>query len=91
MAANNSKLATYGRKHAKGLTDDWNQFRLDAEVADVKRPLASVCKLCDAGNRVVFDPTGSYTELVKTGNITEMETLETGIGSMCGCRLFKGR
>ena len=53
----------------------------DAEVADVKRPLASVCKRCEAGNRVVFDPSGSYIEHIKTGKRTTMEMQEKGTES----------
>ena len=62
----------------KGLTDDWNNFELTAEVADVKRPLVSVSKMCEAGNRVVFDPAGSYVGNITTGKRTAME--HTGQG-----------
>ena len=30
--------------------------------ADVRKPLASVMKIVQKGNRVVFDPNGSYIE-----------------------------
>ena len=62
----------------KGVTDDWNPFQMEVEVADVKRPLASVCKLCEAGNRLVFQQGNSYIENVTTGKKTKIE--ETGKG-----------
>ena len=62
----------------KGLTDAWINFKLKAAVADVKRPLVSVSKMCEAGNRVVFDPAGSYVENIKTGKRTAM--VHTGRG-----------
>ena len=78
LAANNSKIPIHGRKTVKGVTDEWNEFSIEAEVADVKRPLASVCKICEAGNRVVFEQGNSYIENIKTGNRTMIE--ETGKG-----------
>ena len=78
LAANNTKIPIYGRKTVTGITDDWNGFSFEAEVADVKRPLASVCKICEAGNRVVFEQGSSYIENLKTGKRTNIE--ETGTG-----------
>ena len=54
---------------------------MDADVADVKRPLASVCKICEAGNRLVFQPGESYIENLATGKNTTIEN--TGHG----CRI----
>ena len=42
-------------------------MKMEAEVADVKRALGSVRRLCEKGNRVVFDPEGSYIENVTSG------------------------
>ena len=60
------------------MTDNWNHFQFEAEVADVKRPFATVSKLCAAGNRVVFDPSGSYVENIRTGNKTAIECTGKG-------------
>jgi hypothetical protein len=37
------------------------------QVAGVKKPLASVRKMCSAGNRVVFDDEGDYVQNKTTG------------------------
>ena len=42
-------------------------IELTMQVAQVKNPLASVKKMCAAGNRVVFEPTDSYVEHIQTG------------------------
>ena len=34
---------------------------------DVKKPLASVAKIVDKGNRVVFEPTGAFIQSIETG------------------------
>ena len=43
---------------------------MTAQVADITKPLCSVRRMTQAGNRVVFDDTGSYVENKQTGEIT---------------------
>ena len=47
-------------------------------MADAPRALGSVRRLCETGNRVVFDHTGSYIENVATGFRTPVK--DTGNG-----------
>ena len=47
--------------------------RLDLQVTEVHKPLLSVAKMVDAGQRVVFDRQGAYIEDTKTGNRIPME------------------
>ena len=49
-AANDSKIGVYGRNVIEGMTGDWYIISLKAEVADVRRCLGSVMKMCEAGN-----------------------------------------
>ena len=37
------------------------------QVVDVKKALGSVRRMCEAGNKVVFDDEGSYIENKRTG------------------------
>ena len=73
LAANNSKIPVHGRKTIHGVTDDWNNMRIEAEVADVRRALGSVKRLCEAGNTVVFSGKESYIRNDKTGNKTKID------------------
>ncbi len=41
------------------------------QVTDVTRVLASVSKICDSGNQVVFNPAGGFIKNIKTGEKTE--------------------
>ena len=43
LAANNSRIPVHGRKTIQGVTDDWNNLMLEAEVADVRRAFG-VCE-----------------------------------------------
>jgi len=47
----------------------------------VTKVLGSVSKICEAGNRVVFDESGSYIESVSTGRRTKLEK-EKGVYCM---------
>ena len=47
--------------------------RIDLQVTEVHKPLLSVAKMVDAGQRVVFDPNGSYIEDTVTGEKIGMQ------------------
>ena len=46
---------------------------MNFEVTDCKKPLASVAKIVDRGNRVVFDKDGSYIYNKETGEMIVLE------------------
>ena len=43
------------------------EITFKAQVADVHRHLISVSRICDRGNRVVFNSQGGYIESLTTG------------------------
>ena len=51
----------------EGYTDCGKQMKLQAEVAEVKRALVSVKRICEKGNRVVFGEKSSYIENIDSG------------------------
>eukprot|EP00969_Alexandrium_andersonii_P000119 5376-Alexandrium_andersonii.AAC.2 len=51
---------------------------MEVQIADVKKPLASVRRICQAGNRVVFDEQGSYIEHKHTGMRTRIDQDDQG-------------
>ena len=55
------------------------RMRIKFQVADVKKPLMSVKRLVERGNRVVFSNGGSYIVNDKTGD--RLELRENGKGS----------
>ena len=60
IAANGHKIANEGQKTIKGLTDEGMPLGRTWQVAEVKRPLASIGRMCDAGNAAVFTKEGGY-------------------------------
>ena len=90
--ANGSKLANLGEIEVEGVTDDQTCLNLTFQVAAVKKSLGSVRKICDAGNRVVFenisDVQGGYVEDTTTGARTPIN-FEGGTYGVTLWRLMK--
>lgn len=67
------KLPNLGEKRCTLSTNDSRTMRsITMQVADVNRPLLSVAKSVDAGNRIVFDREWSYIEDRQTGEGTTL-------------------
>ena len=49
------------------VTSQGHEIELKAQVTDVHRPLMSVSRICDRGNRVVFEAQGGYIESLSSG------------------------
>ena len=58
--ANGGRVRNVGQKQIRGLTSDGFPIGMTWQVADVKRPLASIGRMCDAGNTAVFTSRGGY-------------------------------
>ena len=78
VAANGQKISNLGQRKIQGVTDRGTPLGMTWQVADVKKPLASVGRMCDAGNVAVFTKDGGYvvpgeymTEVI--GSLDKME------------------
>ena len=60
--ANGIRIPNLGEKQFKGVTGEGLPRNLRVQVCDVNKPLLSVSKIVQGGNRVVFDGNGSYIE-----------------------------
>jgi hypothetical protein len=71
-SASGNPLPNLGEVDVQGYTQDGTQLNLAVQLADVNKPLAAVRKICQAGNRVVFDEEESqcYVENKKSGTRT---------------------
>eukprot|EP00974_Lingulodinium_polyedra_P094412 9151193-Lingulodinium_polyedra.AAC.1 len=72
-AANGSTIRNHGEKVVRGKTKEGQDLTMKMAVADVSKVLASVARMCECGNRVVFDEEGSYVQNKKTGMKTNIE------------------
>ena len=65
--ANGIRIPNLGEKKFIGVTENGMAREITAQVCEVNKPLLSVSKIVAAGNRVVFDPDGSYIEDAESG------------------------
>ena len=73
-AANGGKLYNLGQTHIPIAMDNDYRTMATFQVADVSRPLMSVSKVCEMGNRVVFGAGGGYILNLETGATIPFET-----------------
>ena len=73
QAANKTRIYNKGQKDIKAVTGNGTQVDMTFQIADqITQPLGSVRRLCEAGNRVVFD-SESYIENKATGLKTPIQ------------------
>ena len=75
ITADGSRIPNLGQKAIIAETAEGNLFTLGFQMANVTKPLASVGRMCDAGNSVVFGPRGGYIQNMQTGQVTEFKRL----------------
>ena len=66
-AANGTHIKNHGERTIEGTTKEGQNLKMKITVADVSKVLASVSRICECGNRVVFDDDGSYIEEKASG------------------------
>ena len=64
--ANGVRIPNLGEKKFQGYSEEGTVRSITTQVCEVNKGLLSVRKVVEAGNRVVFDCTGSYIEDKKT-------------------------
>ena len=72
IAANGGRMKNYGGTKVEFVKDGRSKS-MNFQVTDCKKPLASVSKIVDKGNRVVFDSDGSYIQNKVTGEMMKLE------------------
>ena len=77
MAANGSTIRNEGEKKISAYTDEGMPIDMTWQIAGVKKPLASVGRICDAGNVAIFTDRGGY--IICKRDIEDMRDIEWGI------------
>ena len=72
-AANGTKIKDQGGKTIMFKTEDGGVNCMRFRLADVTKTLASVSRMCQKNNRVVFDSSGSYIENKASGKKMAMK------------------
>merc|ERR1711940_184406 len=70
QAAYGESISNIGQRNIKALTNEGETVAMTWQVADIKRPLASVGRICDAGNTAIFTRLGGY--IVPEGTVQSL-------------------
>ncbi len=80
-AANGTRVLDEGRRQPELWTSDGKKRSIAFSVAKVRKPLFSVSKSNDLGNRIAFDANGSYIENKASGEKIDIDR-EHGVFTM---------
>jgi hypothetical protein len=75
-SASGGVIYNEGERDIKGVTEDGQEVGMTFQVTKVRGPLGSVRRICEAGNKVVFDDEGSYIENKKSKKRTVIEKVK---------------
>jgi hypothetical protein len=76
VTANGETMANKGEKHIQVKTSEGHKCMLNMQVTDVKKPLMSVARICDAGHEVVFRSNGGTITHTGTGQTTKFQRID---------------
>ena len=94
--ANGVRIPNLGEKNFVGVSNEGMKSQMEVQVCDINKGLLSVSKIVANGNRVVFDPQGSYIEDPRTGEVMQLKA-SRGLYMLkmwtksTGKRIFEGR
>ena len=71
--ASGDLIPNLGEKRFVGICENGETRNMTAQVCDVNKALLSVKRMVQAGNRVVFEPSGGYIEDTHTGERIHMK------------------
>ena len=73
--ADGSRIPNEGEKTFEAHAEGGAVRLIKAQVCGVNKPLLSVRKIVEAGNRVVFGPRGAHIEDCSTGETLELQSV----------------
>ena len=76
VAANGMQMPNRGEKRVKVKTKEGCCCELKMQVTDVRKPLMSVSKICDAGHQVTFTSAGGEIMEIGTGKVTRFDRVD---------------
>ena len=80
VAANGTSIRNEGENRIKAFTEDNKPMEITWQIAGVKKPLASIGRICDAGNVAVFTDKGGYI-IGRGGSASILSAVERHQGS----------
>ena len=72
-AANGSPIKIFGERKLNGVTESGEAFRMNCQVTDVKKNLASFVKMVNEGNDIVMSKKGSFIKNINNGKVIKLD------------------
>jgi len=72
-AANGSPIKIFGERKLNGVTESGEAFRMNCQVTDVKKNLASFVKMVNEGNDIVMSKKGSFIKNISNGKVIKLD------------------
>ena len=72
-AANGSPIKIFGERKLNGVTESGAAFRMNCQVTNVKKNLASFVKMVNEGNDIVMSQKGSFIKNVNSGQVIKLD------------------
>jgi hypothetical protein len=76
VTATGETMPNKGEKHLQVKTSEGHKCMLNMQVTDVKKPLMSVARICDAGHEVLFRSNGGTITHLGTGQTTKFQRID---------------
>ena len=75
VAANGGRMPNLGEKNVNFRTKDGRSSNITFQVTSARKPLVSVSRIVQKGNKVIFAPGNSYIENMASGKRIELEEI----------------
>ena len=75
VAANGGRMPNLGEKNVNFRTKDGRNSNITFQVTSARKPLVSVSRIVQKGNKVIFAPGNSYIENMASGKRIELEEI----------------
>ena len=72
-AANGTPIKIFGERKLNGVTEGGDAFKMNCQVTDVKKNLASFVKMVNEGNDIVMSKKGSFIKNVSNGKVIKLD------------------
>ena len=72
-AVGGKKIRIEGEQHLLAVGSDGSRGYITYKTVEFRRPLVSIAKICERGNRMVFGRGGGYTHHVQSGKRTHFQ------------------
>ena len=88
-AANGTPIKIHGERKLTGVTDGGEASKMNCQVSDITKNLASFVKMVNEGNDIVMCKKSSFIKNTNNGKVIKLDLEKEPHNSMCGLRKLR--